>query len=301
MPEGEMAATVVINGEQFEAVYPGDSDNTPTGTLDCPCEDLGDWVIMPGIIDAHVHVNEPGRTEWEGFESATKAALSGGVTTVVDMPLNSDPVTTSVETLSAKRSAAEKNCWCDVGFYGGLVPGNLDQIEPLIQAGVFGIKSFLCDSGLDEFPATTESDLRAALPILKTHHVPLLVHAESADNLDSSKANPRSYAEYLSSRPAQWELSAIELLIRLCEEFDAPIHVVHLSTATALPMIAAAKLRGLPLSVETCPHYLTFSAEQIRDGDTRFKCAPPIRGEANRRLLIRAVAGGGADSCTRRN
>jgi allantoinase len=291
LPDGVAAATLLINGERIEAVVPDDSGQWPNSLDDVPCEDLGDLVISPGLIDAHVHVNEPGRTDWEGFESATKAAVAGGVSLIVDMPLNSHPVTTSVRALAVKRAAARGKCWCDVGFYGGLVPGNADEIEPLIEAGVLGIKAFLCDSGLDEFLPATESDLRVALRILHKHGVPLLAHAELVDDVSpAAYSDERSYAEYAASRPDRWELSAIQMLIRLCAACPAPVHIVHLSSAAALPLIREAKERGLPLTVETCPHYLFFSAEEVSDGDTRFKCAPPIRSGANRAELLTAVA-----------
>ena len=288
-PDGVTAATVIIAGETIQAVVPDDNEGSPEDLGDIPCEDLGQWVLAPGIIDAHVHVNEPGRTQWEGFETATKAAVAGGVTTIVDMPLNSDPVTTNAVALAVKQSAASDKCWCDVGFYGGLIPGNGRQIESLVNAGVLGIKAFLCDSGLGDFPAALESDLRVALQILRQHGVPLLVHAESVDDAAPVMTDPSSYAQYLSSRPDQWEINAHELLIRLCEEFNAPIHIVHLSTTSSLQLLAAAKQRGLPLTVETCPHYLMFAAERIAAGDTRFKCAPPIRAESNRRQLVAAM------------
>ncbi len=289
-PDGEIAATIVIDGEKIRGVWPDDPPGTPCDLDGMSCEELGDLVISPGIIDAHVHINEPGRTAWEGFASATKAAIAGGVTTLIDMPLNSRPVTTTLAALAAKRAAAAGQCACDVGFYAGLIPGNLAEIGPLLEAGVRGVKAFLCASGLDDFPAVTESDLRAALPILKRHQVPLLVHAERVDADTPAVADDRSYPEYLASRPDRFETAAIDLLIRLCEEFDSAIHIVHLSTATALPQIAAAKRLGLPLTVETCPHYLFFAAERIPDGDPRYKCAPPIRSESNRRELVSAVA-----------
>jgi allantoinase len=287
-PDGERASAVVIAGETIRDVIP--ADELPSGI---PVLDFGNLVISPGIVDAHVHINEPGRTEWEGFVTATSAAAAGGITSLIDMPLNSSPVTTSVDALRAKQNAAFANCYVDVGFYGGLVPGNRDQLLPLVDAGVIGIKAFMCDSGLDEFPAASESDLREALEVLKDTGVPLLVHAELADT-DSIPGiqGTRSYREYERSRPPEFELAAIELLIRLCREFKTPIHIVHLATARALTMIEEAKTEGLPLTVETCPHYLFFSNQEIEDGQTCYKCAPPIRSDANRTALCEAVASG---------
>lgn len=242
-----------------------------------PVDDFGDSVASPGVIDAHVHVNEPGRTEWEGFDTATRAAAAGGVTTIVDMPLNSSPVTTTPAALGQKRAAAAGKCWVDVGFYGGLVPGNADQIPALCADGVLGVKAFLCHSSLDEFPNATESDLRAAMPLLAKANVPLLVHAELLTASAPAATDVRSFDQFVASRPAAWELDAISLMIALCREFRCPVHIVHLATGTALPMLAAAKREGLPITVETCPHYLFFTDTKIADGDTRFKCAPPIR------------------------
>ncbi len=288
-PVGELAATIVIDGGKIESVLPDDLSGGSHPPDGLECEELGDLVVSPGIIDAHVHVNEPGRTEWEGFASATRAAIAGGVTTIVDMPLNSRPVTTTVRSLEEKRAAADGQCWCDVGFHAGLIPGNVAHIEPLIESGVRCVKAFLCDSGLDDFPATTEKELRQVLPILKRHRVPLLVHAELLDDTIPSITNPRSYVEYMLSRPDRWETRAIELLIRCCTEFDTPVHIVHLSTATAREPIVTAKQQGIPLTVETCPHYLFFTAEDVPDGDPRYKCAPPIRSATNRSQLLDAL------------
>jgi allantoinase len=291
-PTGVVAAAIVIENGTIRKLV-NRSDVPP----EIPIHDFGDLAISPGLIDAHVHVNEPGRTEWEGFASATRAAAAGGVTTLIDMPLNSSPVTTHVSALQAKRAAAHDQCLVDVGFYGGLIPGNKHQLRSLVDQGVFGIKAFLCDSGLDEFPGSGESELRSALEILEPLNIPLLVHAELLGvNPVSEITDRRNYGQYVDSRPAAFELAAIELLIGLCREFRSPIHIVHLATDQALPMIEAAKQEGLPLTVETCPHYLFFAREQVVDGDTRFKCAPPIRDQQNRVGLCRAVVTGLIDT-----
>lgn len=265
----------------------------PAGVLppNIPIEELGSLVLLPGLVDTHVHINEPGRADWEGFETATRAAAAGGITTLFDMPLNSLPVTTTVEALEAKRAAAEGKCHVDCGFLGGLIPGNAGQIEPLLNAGVPGIKAFLVHSGIEEFPNAGEPDLRAVLPLLARHGVPLLVHAELAGDAPAA-SSLRRYADYLASRPPEWECKAIGLMIRLCAEFQCPVHIVHLSAAEALPALRSARAAGLPLTVETCPHYLRFRAESIRDGDTLFKCAPPIRESANRERLWEALREG---------
>ena len=272
-PTGSRPAVVVVSGEKIESIV-----SMEDFAGDVACDHVGDLMISPGVIDTHVHINEPGRTDWEGFETATAAAAAGGTTTIIDMPLNSTPVTTTVAALREKQNAARRKCRVDVGFYGGLVADNLESIPALLTAGVFGIKSFLCDSGLDEFPATSETDLRAVLPILRDAQVPLLVHAELVDESEAATiTNERSYLQYLASRPKEWELTAIEMLARLCREFQAPIHVVHVATQEAAKLIRKCKTENLPISFETCPHYLFFNAEQVADGDTRFKCAPPIR------------------------
>jgi allantoinase len=251
---------------------------------------------MPGLVDTHVHTNEPGRTEWEGFRAATRAAAAGGVTTLIDMPLNSIPATSTVAGLRAKREAAAGQCWVDVGFWGGLVPGNNVEIGPLLAAGARGFKCFLVPSGVEEFPHVSEHDLRKALPELAARGAVLLVHAELPGPLEAAGADasidPRSYAAYLRSRPPEAEVEAIRLLIRLCREFGARIHIVHLSAAEALPLLREARANGLPITVESCPHYLHFAAEEIPDGATQYKCAPPIRERANRERLWEALAEG---------
>lgn len=251
--------------------------------------DYGRDVIMPGLIDPHVHVNEPGRTEWEGFETATKAAAAGGITAIADMPLNSSPVTTNADALKKKRNAAAGKCFVDYACYGGLIPGNENQIEDLLDQGVPGIKTFLSHSGIDEFPNSAEKELRAVMPLLAKRNIPLLVHAELTDNNVPGMLNPNSYQQYMQSRPQRWEMNAINLLITLCRETGCPVHIVHLSAADALPNLKLAREEGLPISVETAPHYLFFESEHIPDGDPRFKCAPPIRNSENRKALWGAL------------
>jgi allantoinase len=286
-PDGERDGAVVVRDGRIERII-GRSE-IPSGV---PLDDHGRLPILPGLVDVHVHVNEPGRTEWEGFETATRAAAAGGITTIVDMPLNSSPVTTTVNALRHKLSAASGKLSVDVAFHAGLVPGNVDQIEPLIDAGVVGVKAFLVHSGIDDFPNAAESDLRAAMPILARRGVPLLVHAE----LDGPAPTPgKSYASYLASRPRNWEHRAVRLLIALCREYRCPVHIVHLSSADVLDELRNAKSEGLPLTVETCPHYLVFEAGQIADGDTGFKCAPPIREAENRERLWQGLADGVID------
>jgi allantoinase len=258
--------------------------------------DYDDLLIMPGLVDTHVHVNEPGRTEWEGFATATRAAAAGGVTTILDMPLNSVPPTTSVTALSAKRAALSDRGIVNVEFIGGLVPSNVDQLGPLREAGVRAFKCFMSPSGVDEFPAVTERDLREAFPVLAGLGVPLMVHAEDPTCLRSAPiGGSRHYADYLASRPPEAEREAIALLARMMNWCPTPVHIVHLSSAESLDVVRAARARGLPLTVETCPHYLTFAAEEIPDGATEYKCAPPIRGRAERDALWGALIGGEID------
>ncbi len=206
---------------------------------------------MAGVVDPHVHINEPGRTDWEGFDTATQAAAAGGITTLVDMPLNSSPVTTTVKAFDEKLQAAKQNLHSNCGFWGGIVPGNEKEIEPLIKKGVLGFKAFLTHSGIDEFPNVTETDLRKVMPIISDHGLPLLVHCEISDNIVRATGDKRSYANYLQSRPRRWEDDAIQLMIRLCEEFQCRVHIVHLSSADSVGRIAKAKASGLPLTVET--------------------------------------------------
>jgi len=256
--------------------------------------DLGEWLVMPGLVDVHVHVNEPGRADWEGFATATRAALAGGITTILDMPLNSIPATVSVSALEAKRASAQAQAAIEVQYIGGLIPGNLDQLEPMARAGVRAFKCFLCPSGIPEFPAVQEADLENAWGTLARIGLPLMVHAELPNRLRTG-APSREYADYLSSRPVEAEREAIALVTRLLESGSTPIHIVHLSSASSLEPIRAARRRGLPVTVETCPHYLTFAAEEIPPGATEFKCAPPLRGAAEREALWSALIGGEID------
>ena len=288
-PEGERAATILLENGRISALLPYAAE-VAAGT---EVIDVGTRAILPGVIDPHVHINEPGRTDWEGFNTATRAALAGGLTSLVDMPLNSAPVTTSVASLELKKAATQGQLHCNVGFWGGVVPGNAHEIETLIAAGVLGFKAFLTHSGIDDFPNATEDDLRRVMPILARHRLPLLVHCELSEaNDDWKQHNHRSYPNYLASRPKKWEDDAISLMIRLCEEFDCPVHIVHLSSADSIAPIAAAKARGLPLTVETGQHYLYFNAEDIADGQTQFKCAPPIREQVNNDQLWAALQSG---------
>jgi allantoinase len=292
-PDGMIAADVVIDGERIAGVEPFAGTPQQTAVV----EDLGDLVLMPGIVDVHVHINEPGRTEWEGFAHATRAAGVGGVTMLADMPLNSDPVTIDVPSLAFKQVVARGQCHVDVGLYAGLVPENARRpvvLGAIEELGVLGWKTFLCDSGLDSFQKSSRDELEAAMPVLATADARLLAHAEIADVTAASRPI-RSYREWEASRPGLWEIRAIELLIELSRRTRCAVHVVHLSTATALPMLRQARAEGLPITVETCPHYLHFAVEDLPDGDARFKCAPPIRGAANREALWRALEDGDID------
>jgi allantoinase len=307
LPEGVRPATLHIEGGRIARI----------GAFEEAAGfDADDLVVSPGIVDTHVHVNEPGRTEWEGFDTATRAAAAGGVTTIVDMPLNSVPATTTVAALEAKREASRGQCHVDVGFWGGVVPGNAPHLDGLVDAGVRGFKCFLVPSGVDEFPAVDERDLREALPIIARRQVPLLVHAESpafiagghagpplrgvaADAAQLVRADPRVgptlYATYLATRPSEAEVEAIRLIVRLARECGARVHIVHVASAEAANEVARAKADGVAVTAETCPHYLTFAAEEVPDGATEFKCAPPIREARHRHALWNALASGTLD------
>ena len=286
-PEGIVNATVIIKNGLIEDIVAGKMENAI---------DAGDKVLMPGIVDPHVHINEPGRTEWEGFDTATKAAIAGGITTLVEMPLNASPVTTTAKAFDEKLQAASCKLHTNCGFWGGVIPGNENEIEPLIEKGVFGFKAFLVHSGIDEFPNATEENLRKAMPIIAKSNLPLLVHCEFQGLANPSPLERgqgvRSYKNYLNSRPRKWEDDAIALMISLCEEFNCRVHIVHLSSSNSIEQIVKAKERGLPLTVETCQHYLYFNAEEIKDGQTQFKSAPPIREKENNEKLWQALKEG---------
>ena len=267
-------------------------DEVPAG---CLRRSFGESVVMPGLVDSHVHVNEPGRTEWEGFRSATRAAAAGGVTTIVDMPLNSIPATTTRAALLAKQEAARGQLFVDCGLWGGVVPGNADELPAMLAAGACGFKAFLVPSGVDEFPHVEEADLRRALGVLAPRGVPLLAHAELALPMATPSGDARLYSTYLETRPASWENEAIRLLIRLGAEIGGAIHVVHLSSAQALTDLAAARGAGSHITAETCPHYLALSAEGVPAGRTDFKCSPPIRDEGNRERLWNGLREGVID------
>ncbi|PSL00938.1 allantoinase [Murinocardiopsis flavida] len=293
-PEGERPAAVAVRDGRIAAVaeYAAPLRARSDVELD------GAEVLLPGLVDSHVHVNEPGRTDWEGFASATRAAAAGGVTTIVDMPLNSIPPTTTAAGLAAKRSAAEGQVSVDVGFWGGAVPentapGGVAELKKLHDQGVYGFKSFLSPSGVDEFGHLTAAEFRSAAEAIGTFGGLLIVHAEDPGVLDAAPdAAGRDYASFLASRPDEAEHDAIALVIETARATGTRSHILHLSSATALPMIRRAKDDGVPITVETCPHYLTIAAEQVPAGATQFKCCPPIRGAANRDALWQALGEG---------
>ncbi len=280
--------------------------------FNCPIVEAGEAsIVMAGLVDTHVHINEPGRTDWEGFVTATRAAAAGGATTLVDMPLNSIPPTTTAEGFRAKLEAARGRCYVDVGFWGGVVPGNTPELAALMQAGVLGFKCFLIHSGVDEFPNVTEEDLRKAMPELARLGAVLVVHAEvpgpinrvglparhspAGEAFEDGNFCPSAYKTFLESRPRAAENEAVGLMIRLGEEFGARIHIVHHSSADALPLLREARAAGVSITAETCPHYLVFAAEEIIDGATEFKCCPPIRERENREQLWQALGEGTID------
>jgi allantoinase len=262
--------------------------------------DARNLVVMPGLLDTHVHINEPGRTEWEGFASATRAAAAGGITTLLDMPLNSVPATTKSSALDKKRRSAAKQCRVDVGFLGGVVPGNVGELPQLWADGVFGFKCFLVPSGVNEFHNVTMSDLRNVMPMLAQLRAPLLVHAELPGPIEAAAAelrgrDPRAYATYLASRPAAAEVKAVQAMIDLARRYSVRVHIVHVSASDVIPLLREARTDRVPITAETCPHYLAFEAEQIPTGATEYKCAPPIRGNGNRESLWRALQEGVLD------
>jgi allantoinase len=293
-PAGIQPGAILVRDETIDGLAP--IDQVPP---DVQVHDFGDSVILPGLVDSHVHINEPGRTEWEGFETATRAAAAGGYMTLVDMPLNCLPPTTTVAALAAKREAAEGKCWVDWLAWGGVVHDNQEHIEALTIAGVPGFKCFLIHPGIDGFTMVTEPELRAALPHVARTGLPLLVHAElpglvddATQRLQNNDADWSRYATYLQSRPEEAELAAIRLLLSLCRQYKFRLHIVHLSASSALAELCAARAEGLPVSVETCPHYLHFCAEEIPDGATLCKCAPPIRSRENREELWQGLRDG---------
>jgi len=290
LPDGERAAAVHSEDGRITAVT--SFDDAPAGAVTL----AEDEMLLPGLVDSHVHVNEPGRTEWEGFASATRAAIAGGITTIVDMPLNSIPATTTLEALHVKREAAKDQVSADVAFWGGAVPENLEQLHPLHEAGVVGFKCFLLDSGVPEFPPLDDTGLRAALAELATFDGLLVAHAEDAAVIASApEPGGPSYAGFLASRPGAAEESAIGRLVAAARDTGARAHVVHLADADALPILRTARAEGVRITVETCPHYLTFTAEEIPDGATSFKCCPPIREARHREALWAALTAGEID------
>jgi allantoinase len=291
-PEGTRAATVAVAGGRIAEVGPYDAA-VPAGAR---LEDFGDDVVLPGLVDTHVHVNDPGRTEWEGFWTATRAAAAGGITTLLDMPLNSLPPTTTVGHLATKRDVARSKAHIDVGFWGGAIPSNVKDLRPLHDAGVFGFKCFLSPSGVEEFPELDQEQLARSMAEISGFGGLLIVHAEDPHHLAAApqQSGPR-YADFLASRPRDAENTAIEGLISHAKRLGARIHVLHLSSSDALPLIAAAKRDGVAVTVESCPHFLTLTAEEVPDGATEFKCCPPIREAANQDALWQGLADGTID------
>lgn len=293
--DGEMqAATIVVKDGLIEQILAYEA------AVDCEINDVGNHVVMPGLVDSHVHINEPGRTEWEGFNTATQAAAAGGITTLVDMPLNCIPVTIDKASFQEKLDSVHDKLWVDCGFWGGIIPQSVDDLEELLEAGVLGCKSFLIDSGIEEFPEMHAQDLRKAMPIMAKHNVPYLIHAE----LDCGNSEPaeitEKYQSFLDSRPRSWENNAIDMMIDLNREvkdngLDCNVHIVHLSSSDAIANIEAARKEGITLTIETCPHYLTIASEDIPDGKTLFKCCPPIRENDNRELLWQGLEDGVID------
>lgn len=289
------AATVVISQASgkitavFDSVIP--ASDFPAGT---PYFDYSPYVLLPGLVDAHVHLNEPGRTEWEGFYTGTQAAAFGGVTTVIDMPLNAIPPTTTVAGFQEKLKAAQGQCWVDVGFYGGIIPGNASELKALVHQGVRGFKGFLIDSGVDEFPAVSPEDIKKAMAELADEPTTLMFHAEMEppvkDQISDAPAAPEgsleAYSTFLASRPSSFETCAIEQIVTLSHLApNLPLHIVHLSAMEAIPILRKARSQGIKITAETCFHYLSLAAEEIRDGDTRHKCCPPIRSQLNQEAL----------------
>lgn len=277
-------ASILVENEKIVKI-----SNYEDNFNDTTVYDFNESYLMSGIVDTHAHINEPGRTEWEGFVTATKSALAGGITTIIDMPLNSIPATTSLNALNVKKESAKNSCMIDYGFWGGVIPQNEHELESMVNNGVMGFKCFMCPSGVDEFPHVTKSDLDIAMPILTKLNVPLIVHAEIESEVHCKNQHQNEYQTYLESRPKKWEEDAIKVMIELCEKYKTKTHIVHLSTASILDDIKKVKAKGLPFSVETCPHYLSLICEEIIDGATQFKCAPPIREKENQEKLWEGV------------
>lgn len=273
-------ATLHVKNGKIHQIYEGKKE-----LADVPFLNYANEHVLPGLIDAHVHINEPGRADWEGFETATKAALKGGITTLIEMPLNASPVTTTVAAFDLKKKATANKLYVNCGFYGGLIPSNKEDIEALIEAGVFGIKAFLTHSGIDEFPNISKEDIEAVAPILKKHDIPLLLHCELSDANVPEVENTKSYQEYLHSRPQHWEVNAIKLAIEIQEKYNIKVHIVHLSASDGIDLIKERQKETSKLTVETCPHYLYFNAEDIPDKAPIYKCAPPIRDRVNNNRL----------------
>ncbi|MFE9650677.1 allantoinase AllB [Streptomyces sp. NPDC006365] len=291
-PEGTRAASVAVAAGRITDVLPYDAE-VPAGAR---VEDFGDDVLLPGLVDTHVHVNDPGRTEWEGFWTATRAAAAGGITTLIDMPLNSLPPTTTVDHLRTKKDVARSKAHIDVGFWGGALPDNVKDLRPLHDAGVFGFKAFLSPSGVDEFPELDQEQLARSLAEIAGFDGLLIVHAEDPHQLAAApQRSGGTYADFLASRPRDAENTAIAQLIAQAERLHARVHVLHLSSSDALPLIAAAKQEGVRLTVESCPHYLTLTAEEVPDGASEFKCCPPIREAANQDALWQGLIDGTID------
>ena len=291
-PDGEVPMVVGVQDGSIVAVEPAGADLSGTRVLDL----ADDEVLMPGVVDSHVHVNDPGRTEWEGFASATRAAAAGGVTTIVDMPLNSIPPTVDVDALDVKRKTAATQAFVDVGFWGGAVPGNVTDLRPLHEAGVYGFKCFLLHSGVDEFPPLDPAGLEAAMREIAAFDGLLIVHAEDAHEIEHAPAVPGThYRDFLASRPRAAENRAVQQVLDLSRETGCRVHILHVSSAEALPLIEAARGDGIRVTAETCPHYLSFTAEEIPDGATQYKCCPPIRETDNRDLLWEGLRSGTLD------
>jgi allantoinase len=289
---GEVGRLIGVKDGRIAAIEPLDSDLAGAELVEL----AADEVLMPGLVDAHVHVNEPGRTEWEGFASATRAAAAGGVTTIVDMPLNSIPPTCDVPALELKRKTAEGQAFVDIGFWGGAVPGNVPDLRPLHDAGVLGFKCFLLPSGVDEFPHLALDQLELAMREVRSFDGLMIVHAEDAHAIERAPTpHGESYDAFLQSRPRGAENIAVADSIELARRTGCRVHILHVSSSDVLPMLASARRDGVPITAETCPHYLTFSAEEIPDGATEYKCCPPIREAANRELLWEGLRDGVID------